>query len=265
MRACHARRGTARRRIALVLVALFGALPSPSSAPDDALTRLRDGLFAQPFYLVGRLVVQRGETERVLTLRIHYRGPGHVLAKIEGGRAHEANVVLLRDEHMHVYLPAVDLVLELPAAGSSRLFGSDFALDDLLLLGGSRTLPVVVEETMELVGDAHCRRVLLMPADETTPPDGATPADEATPTDEVRLWTRVVDDRLVRLEHMDAHGRRARVLTFGEDAVGPLPRSWTARSFGSRESTSRLHVVLLERDPRLDAELFTIESIRSWR
>jgi hypothetical protein len=239
-----------------------GARPRPASPtfvdePQAAalLAEVRARLVERPFYAVGILTTRRGDAVRVRTLRLHFRGPGVSLASIEGDPRDDGTIALRRDGRVTVLLPRSDVVLDLPPSmGGDRLFGSDFAVDDLLALGGGPDLFAATFGADGEIDGVVCRRVELRPR-----------TSASTAVGRVDVWIARDSRTPMRLEQFSCRGaplRRVEMRGAGRD--GP-PTNWTAESFGPRAGTSELEFRFFERDPPTPDDFFTVEGLRRRR
>ena len=79
-------------------------------------------------------------------------------------------MALLRDDRLHVWFPRADLQMNLPAGfGGERLFGSDFAMDDLLALAGDPQRYAATNLGAAILEGVPCRRLALRPKEPRTP------------------------------------------------------------------------------------------------
>jgi len=255
----------ARHLAALLLLALTFP-PAQQAPPADrdgtALAALHERLFARPFYAVARVTRLDAEASPAdsMVLRMHYRGPGHVLVQLEGAPPKEARVALLFEGRLHLYFPDADLVMDLPTGmGSERLFGLDITMQDLLALGGDPELFHVRDEGPETVAGRDARRLVLTPR---------RPQDSFD--DEITLWLSDPEGTPVRMRAVAAGGRSVRTIDFetGDDRIAralALPSRWTCRTEGRRPSASRAEFLLFEPTEGMNPRRFTPAALRRWR
>ena len=248
-------------RTSCLLLAAVSLMPVAQDAQrpangDDAaaiLAELHARTFASPFYAVAVVTTQRGDLQRELWLRLHYRGPGHLLTQIDRSTRSEAKVALLQEGRMHLYFPKADLVVDVPTGGGWRVFGTDFTVEDLFVLGADPSRYDAVVEGTERLDGVPCQRLLLLPR------SAADSFDE-----EIRLWVSEDGHVPMRIEATAQGGRARRTLTL-EGRPGLLPHLWTVRSSGLREGKTVLDFRFFEIEPHIDPELFTVEQIKAWR
>jgi hypothetical protein len=236
-----------------------GAPAAPPPADDPAAVALLGDLHRRildrPFYAVGVLHTHRGGVDRELILRLYYRSRGVSLARIEGSPREDGTMVLRRDGRVVMFLPRADLVLDLPPSlGADRLFGSDFAVDDLLALGGGADAFAATLAADEDLGGVACRRVELRPRTPSSSPYGR-----------VSIWVARDARTPTRMEFASDRGAVLRSVDLRGGDAGTLPVNWTARTLAPRPGTSELEFRFFERDPPVPDDFFTVEGMRRWR
>lgn len=262
---------------ALALLALAGVTPRAAigRAPDE---RAAAELFAElvrqaparPLYAVAGLEITRGGVTRALGLRIHLRGPGHVLIQVKEPRSAngprvDGTVCLQYRDRLHLWFPRAALALQVPVQlGAARLFGSDFALDHLQVLAGDDQRWRAVDVTAGTLGDESCQQLRLVPRGLDGPlgaaaapdpghagtnasavPSAVVPAGAPTAAETgadtcfaaLELWlARGPKGELVprQLDGFDAHGvLTSRVRLQSSGRLG-LPDRWTAWTLPQR-------------------------------
>lgn len=231
--------------------------PPPVDDPEAAalLADIRRKTLDRPFYAVGVLHTHRGGAVRELIVRLYYRRRGVSVARVEGPPREHGTTVLRRDGRVSVYLPRADLVLDLPpSAASDRLFGSDFAVDDLLALGGSSEHFAATFGLDADVNGVACRRVELRPR---------TPASSTY--GRVVVWIARDERTPLRMEFADPRGRTLRTVDMRGGSESTLPARWTAQTFLPRPGGSELEFRFFERNPPVPEEFFTVEGMRGRR
>jgi len=238
------------------------APPRTPTAPPlddpDAVALLRDvhaRILDRPFYAVGRLTTHRGGVDRELLLRLYYKRRGVSIARVEGPPREDGTMVLRRDGRVVVFLPKADLVLDLPPSlGGDRLFGSDFAADDLLALGGGVERFAATFGADETIDGVPCRRINLRPR---------TPASSLHAL--VSLWIARGGGTPVRIAYVGDDGRVSRVVEMKNGSENAPPVAWKARTLAPRPGESELVFQFFERDPPVPEDFFTVEGMRRWR
>lgn len=231
--------------------------PPPRDDPDAValLADIRRRTLDRPFYAVGILHTHRDGVVRELTIRLYYRRRGVSLARIEGPPREDGTMVLRRDGRVVVYLPRADLALDLPpSSAGDRLFGSDFAVDDLLALGGAPETFAATFGADDDVGGLPCRRVELRPR---------TPASSMY--GRVTLWIARDAKTPLRMEFADDRGATLRTVDMRGGGEGMLPVRWTAQTHRPRPGGSELEFRFFERNPPVPEDFFTVEGMRRWR
>jgi hypothetical protein len=233
------------------------AAPPPRDDPDAValLADVRRHTLDRPFYAVGILHTHRDGVVRELTLRLYYLRRGVSLARVEGPPREDGTMVLRRDGRVVVYMPRADLVLDLPpSSAADRLFGSDFAVDDLLALGGSTEHFAATFGADGDVGGVACRRVELRPR---------TPASSMYGL--VVLWIARDAKTPLRMEFADDRGALLRTVDMRGGGEHSPPVRWTAQTLRPRPGGSELEFRFFERNPPVPEEFFTVEGMRQWR
>lgn len=258
------------RRVALAaaaaLLVIAAALPllagdedaAPRASDPEAeamLAQVRARLDARNLFASARLVVRRGVRVRDLWVRLHLRGEGTTLARVEGPPREDGTTVLRTGGRVHVLFPRADLVVELPPGlWGDRLFGSDFAIDDLLAPCGDPSRFVSKLAGAETVAGAACRRIDLFPR---------TPRDALT--GRTSVWLEEGTLALRRVEVFSTRGVRLRVVEAEGLTGAGFPRRLRATTEDRRGGTSELEFVYAESDPPIEDRYFTVEGLRLWR
>ena len=247
--------------VAIVAHAQEAPRPAAAAPPEDPaaaalLAEVRDRMLDRPFHAVGVLTVRRAKFERELVLRLFVRDATTSVARIEGPPREDGTAALRRDGRVFLWLPKADLLLDLPPTmGTDRLFGSDFAMDDLLALGGGGPgFAASFGADLDVEG-APCRRVLLLPRRSAS-----------------ALWGRI-DVILTkdapaprRMEFRNARGDLVRTVDMaGATAASPLPLLWRAQTLRPRPSESELEIRFAERDPHVPDSFYTPAGLKEPR
>lgn len=209
------------RRAGLLLAAAVAPMAAPRE--DEALARFRarqQEIASRPFYAVATMRVRRGRHERELRVRFHYRSRSRALVKVEGPPREHGNVILLDGDRVHALFAKASLTLTAQGLGSmpGRLFGTDFAAEDLFTIGCDFGAFGVVATGPAGQG---LTRVDLVPV-----PSAPLPRWDA-----VSLWLRVTDGTLARAEYRSVRRRLWRLFDCTAPPDSKLPTgSWRARS-----------------------------------
>jgi len=230
-----------------------GAAPAGDSAEAEAatlLTRLRERLAARSFAAAATLRVERpGRAPRELLLRIYHAAPDDWLLVADGPVREKGLRVLLADGALHLWFPRAELLLALPPAlGGGRLFGSDFALDELLVLSAGPEHWQGAVRGRQAEGGVRRVTLELREREATT----------AAPS--VRLQLDEQDAAPRVLEQLDAQGRVLRRVEMS--GRGALPEHWLASRPDTPGARSTLQLVHFDPAPHFDATLFTPQGLR---
>jgi len=223
-------------------------------AVEQLLSRMGRGLFAGPFFMAGRLSIERGDESRALTVRVAQNTPGTLVVRADGFTRHQGTAFLVTPEDLTAWFPRAELRLDLPRAlGGERLFGSDFALDDLAVMTGGRARFIAWHEGEARIDGVDCTRLVLWPKEQ-----------EASFLALVRMWVETETAAPRRVDCVSLRGEVVRRLTF-EGFDGDVARQWTAQTFGEGGGSSRLVFGPPEASAPMDPARFTPEGLRLWR
>jgi len=285
-------------RAGLVLLATTMLLQAQNaSRPAASSATLAANLFgelgkragAQPLYVVADLDITRGGTTRSLVLRVHLRGPGHILVQVHeppradgtrGAPREDGTVLLLHAGRLMVWFPHAELVLAVPEMlAGTRLCGSDLALDHLMALAGDGSRWHAVDVTDASFDGEPCQRLLLHPGTLDAGPTDTVP-DTSFAAMELLLTHDTTGAPLPRqLDCFDAAGvlvsrvrldaaRRSTARRLPTRGAG-MPDAWTAWTLPPRDAApddvTTLRVTFSERDPPIAPGLFLPDALTAWR
>jgi hypothetical protein len=249
---------------------------APPAADDPAARALLEALSGRlagaSFFAAGELRIDGPVGPRRLELKIHHRAPDRWLVHVDGLVREKGTTLLLTPDGVSAWFPRAGMTLDLPllTAAHERLLGSDLCLADLPVLAGA--VPETVSAHLlgdEFVEGETCRHLVLQ-APATSGGAHGTGAGEAdlaaflSAGHTLHLWLGGPPPIPRRLEVRDGSGRVLRRLQL-QGREGDLPARWIAETFAPRPGRTVLELRGFERDPPVDASLFTREGLGRWR